>query len=211
PWDGIANVAAAGQLPGAERVIELTRKNRPAQRIGSDLGAQKLREVPVAKSWNRHRAGILPGIMVSVTLKVEEEECLVRLLVYARNVYRAPDRDTKLIAMRIRAREPAQVVEVVVRVEGAIAQVIVHIAVDLTGAGLCNDVDDVSCAPSILCSEGILLHLELLHVIRRWDVDNTAPALAGIPGTVEKKRRGTKVSAAKVKERDVLVGRALLS
>src|SRR5205823_8282305 len=105
--------------------------------------------------------------------------CLVRLLIYARNVYRAPDRDTKLIAMRIRAREPAQVVEAVVGVERPIAHVVVHIAVALTGAGLCHDVDDVSCAPSILCSEGILLHFELLHVVRRWDVDNTAqPSLA---------------------------------
>ena len=69
--------------------------------------------------------------MVPMTLVVEEEECLVALLVDARDVHRASQGNTKLIAMGNRFREPVQVIEVVVRVEGRIAQIVVCVSVQL--------------------------------------------------------------------------------
>src|ERR1700730_9385234 len=112
--------------------------------------------------------------MVSMALEVEEEECLVALLIDARDVHRPTKSNTKLIAMRIRAREPAQVIEVVVRVECAITQVIVYVSVQTAASGFGDYVNDVPGAPAVLGCERILLHLELLNVIRRWDIDHTA-------------------------------------
>src|SRR5580704_15447479 len=122
--------------------------------------------------------------MVSVALVVEKEERLVRLLVDTRNVHRASDGSTKLIAMRIRAREPVQVIEVVVRVECSIAQIIVYVSVQTVASGLGHDVDHISSAPPVLRAEGILLDLEFLHVVWRWNIDDPAPALARIPRAV---------------------------
>src|SRR5205823_12966234 len=119
-----------------------------------------------------------------MSLEVEEEEGLVTLLVDARNVYGAPHGNTKLIAVRIRARESVQVIEVIVGIECAITQIIVYVAVQTVAAGFGHNIDNIARAPTILCGEGILLNFELLHVVRRWDIYDAAPTLACIPRTV---------------------------
>ena len=86
--------------------------------------------------------------------------------------------------MRIRAWVVIQVVKVVVGVERAIAQIIVHVSVQLVATGLGHNVDHVASAPTVLRSKAILLDLELLHVVRRGDINDPAPALAGIPRAV---------------------------
>src|SRR6266700_5511183 len=149
--------------------------------------------------------------MISMAFEIEEEECLVTLLVDARNIYRATYGYAKLIAMRIRTRVPMQIIEVVVGVERPVAQIVVHVAVQTAASGLGHDIDHISCAPAVLRGERILLDLELLHVVGRGHVNNTSPAFTGIPRAVEKERCRSEVSAAKVEERDVLIGRALLS
>ena len=73
-----------------------------------------------------------------MALVVEEEESLVALLVEPGNVHRASDGNTKLIAMRIRARQPVHVIEEVVRVERAIAQIVIHVSVQTAAAGFGN-------------------------------------------------------------------------
>ena len=85
-----------------------------------------------------------------MALVVEEEECLVTLLVETRNVDWAAKRDPKLIAMRIRLRLTVKVVEVGVGVELAIAQVVVRISVQTAASRFGDDVDDVPGAPAIL-------------------------------------------------------------
>src|SRR5437868_11738254 len=100
--------------------------------------------------------------MISMTLVVEEEECLVTLLVNARDVHRASQGNTKLIAMRNRFREPVQVIEIIVRVEGRIAKIVVCVSVQTAASRLGHNVDHISRAPAILCRERVLLNLELL-------------------------------------------------
>src|SRR5690242_14994206 len=119
--------------------------------------------------------------MVSMAFKIEEEKGLVTLLVDAWNVHRASNSNAKLIALRIWARTPMQIVEVVVGVERTIAQIVVNISVQSAAAGLAHDIDHISCAPAVLRGERILLDLELLHVVGRGHVNNTSPAFTGIP------------------------------
>jgi hypothetical protein len=95
--------------------------------------------------------------MVSVTLVIEEEECLVSLLVDARDVHRASQGNTKLIAMRNRFQEPVQVIEIIiVRVEGRIAQIIVHVPCnwlppDLVTTLITFPVLQPYCAENVFC------------------------------------------------------------
>ena len=77
--------------------------------------------------------------------------------------------------MRNRFRWSIQIVEVVVRVEVAIAQIVVRVSVQTAASGLGHDVDHISRAPAVLRGERILLNLKLLHVIGRWNVDDSAP------------------------------------
>ena len=55
----------------------------------------------------------------------------------------------------------------------------------------------------------MLLHLEFLHIVRRGNVNDPAPAPDGIPGAIQQECGGPKETAAKVEERDILVGCAL--
>src|SRR5215469_8265403 len=147
--------------------------------------------------------------MVSVAFEVEEEECFVALLINAGNVYGAADGNTKLISMRIRLRRDRDAE--MVGIKRGVAQIVVNIAMQAATAGLGHHVDHISSAPTVLRREGILLDLELLNVVWRWHVNNPAPAFAGIPCTVQKERICSEVPATKVKERNILVGGALLS
>ena len=148
--------------------------------------------------------------MVSMTLEIEEEECLVSLLIKSRQVDGTSNGHTKLVAVRIRAWVSVQSIEVVVRVECTIAQIVVNVSMQSAAAGFCNDIDYISRAPTVLRGERVLLDFEFLHVIGRWNIDHTAPTLAGVPRAIQEKRRRAKIAATEIKERNVLVGGALL-
>src|SRR3954453_18143362 len=135
-----------------------------------------------------------------MALVVEEEKCLVTLLVDSRNVHGASQGNAKLIAMRNRFLETIQVVEVVVRVKGRITQIVVCVPVQTAASGLRHHVDHVSSAPAILRRKCVLLNLELLYVVRRRDVDHATPTLACVPGAIEQECCGSEVPAAKVEE-----------
>ena|SRR6185437_7057487 len=147
--------------------------------------------------------------MVSMSLIVEEEVGLVTLLIDARNVYRPSDSNAKLISVRIRLWRDRDAE--MVGVKRGVTQIIVNITMQAVATGLGDHIDHISSAPTILCRERILLDLEFLNVVRRWNVDDAAPTFAHVPGSIEKERVGSEVAATKVKERNVLVRGALLS
>ena len=100
------------------------------------------------------------------------------------------------------------IVEVVVSVKCAVAKELKEIAMKAVGAGLADDVDDVAAAPSILRGEGVGLDLELLDAFNGGNVDDAAPVLRSVPGSIEKIGRSAEVSSAEVEKRNVLVGAA---
>src|SRR6266516_3751599 len=51
----------------------------------------------------------------------------------------------------------------------------------------------------------MLLYLELLHVVRRGNVNDPAPSSDGIPGAIQQECGGAKETATKIEERDVLI------
>ena len=80
---------------------------------------------------------------------------------------------------------------------------------ELVGAGLGGDVDDVACGEAVLRGEGVGLDLELVDAVDGGDVDDGAPVGGGVPNAVEEEGGGAKEAAAEVEEGDVLVGGVL--
>ena len=80
---------------------------------------------------------------------------------------------------------------------------------ELVGAGLGGDVDDVAGGEAVLGGEGVGLDLELVDAIDGGDVDDGAPVGGGVPDAVEKEGGGAEEAAAEVEEGDVLVGGVL--
>src|SRR5689334_6170926 len=148
--------------------------------------------------------------MVSMALEIEKEESPIPLLVDARNVYRAPYGSPKLITVRIRF-PGRRIEEIVSGIQRTVAHVVINIPMQLAAAGLGHHIDHVSSAPTVLRGERMLLDFEFLHIVRRRNVNDAAPSGTGIPRTVQQKGVRPEVATSKVEERDVLVGRALLS
>src|SRR6266480_1825313 len=111
-----------------------------------------------------------------MALIVEKEECLVALFVQAWNVHWTAHREPELVAVRIRFRRVANSIKERVGVELAVSQVLVHVSVQAAASRFRNYVNDVSGAPAVLRGKGMLLHLELLHVVRGGNVPDSAPS-----------------------------------
>ena len=102
-----------------------------------------------------------------MTLEPEEEECLVLQ-------DRPADRTTKLILPEWRTSKRGStrtivVVEVVVRVQDFVPQVLVCSPMELIGSRLRREVDDSSRVAAILGRNIVRHNTELLHDILRWN------------------------------------------
>src|SRR6266851_1001892 len=152
----------------------------------------------------RPRASLPSTVVVRRVLKSPlrnaEDVGLVRLLVDPGNVERAAWRTAVLVTIEVRPLYPVAIVEVVVRIESTVPVELEQVSVETVGSGFGDDVDDVSAAPAILRGEGVGLDLELLDVFDRGNVDDAAPVLRGVPGSVEQIGRGAEVGTAEVQE-----------
>src|SRR6187551_3390720 len=98
---------------------------------------------------------------------IEEEERLSTLLIDSRDVNRTSHSKTELIPMHVWTVQPVQIIKVVVGVERAVAQKLIHNSMQTTPPGSGYKIDNVAGTPAVLRCERVLLDLELLHILRR--------------------------------------------
>src|SRR5690348_2822136 len=103
--------------------------------------------------------------MISMPLEIKKEECLVAPLIDTRNIHWTAQSNPKLIAVRIRFLGLG-IQEIVSGIERSVAQIVIHVAMQLAAARLRDDAQHISCAPAVLRCERMLLNLELLHIVR---------------------------------------------
>ena len=183
-------------LPGCERVVDLSGKNRPAQAVRPDLGAQQRGEVSAAEIAGRNRVKHRERSLLAQPLISAEDERLVALLVELGDVERPPGGGPKLIALELRPGNVSRVVEEIVRVQVAVAQEFKDVAMEGVAAGSGDGVHYVAHAPAVLGRESVGLNLEFLGFVNRRNIDDAVPVACPVPVSVQEEGGGSKAAAS---------------
>ncbi len=196
-----------GDRARGERIVDCTLVDIPAQSIlAYHLASEKRAEISADKCLCGYGGGKGGRSRLAESLVDTKDKGLAGLLINARYVQGAASGPSILITTEIRTFYPIAIIEVVIGVECAVAIELEEVAVKAVRSGFADDVDDIAAAPTVLSGEGIGLNLEFLNAFDRGHVDDAAPVLRRVPGSVQKKGSRAEVSATEVEERDILVG-----
>src|ERR1035438_6841161 len=183
-------------LSHTERIVNRTSQDWSPYRI--DLPgrpSQQRREVPGSFRSGRHRTNERCRCRRSQAFVVSEEIQFVLL-------NRAADSTAKLIPVKIGL---CCIIEIISRVEIAVAVELECVSVESVGPGLRDNVNYVAAAETILRCESAGLNFEFLNIVYGRNVNHTAPVKASVPSSIEQILCSVKEGSSESKERNVLI------